>query len=62
MSPTANPAPTDNGAPAKPAGNPVIRRTTFGEEDAHQRLMKKQVPAWVISGAIHEGLCTPLVT
>ena len=46
------PAPTDNGQPAKPAAGPaVIRRLTGAEET--DRLVKKHLPAWVVSGAVH---------
>jgi hypothetical protein len=47
------PAPTDNGQPARPspAGPAVIRRLTGAEET--DRLVKKHLPAWVISGAVH---------
>lgn len=44
--------PTENGQPAKPAAS-VIRRFEGAEETPHDRLMKKHVPAWVISGAVH---------
>lgn len=48
-------APANNKPAKDPAkANAVIRRMTFGqEEDARERLLKKQVPAWVISGALH---------
>jgi len=52
VSATKSPAPTDNGQPAK-AGPSVIRRVEGAEETAHERLVRKHVPAWVISGAIH---------
>jgi hypothetical protein len=39
-------------APAK-AGPSVIRRLEGTEESSHDRLMKKHVPAWVVSGAVH---------
>jgi hypothetical protein len=44
--------PTDNGQPARAAAS-VIRRLDGAEETPHDRLMKKHVPAWVISGAVH---------
>jgi hypothetical protein len=47
---SATQPPTDNGQPAKAA---VIRRFEGAEETPHDRLMKKHVPAWVISGAVH---------
>ena len=49
-------APADNGQPAKPAaaaGAGVIRRVTGTEESAHERLVRKHLPAWVASGAVH---------
>jgi hypothetical protein len=50
VSATAPPTPAEkNGKPA--AG--VIRRVEGAEESAHDRLYKKHVPAWVISGAVH---------
>lgn len=46
--------PTDNGSPAKQqAGPSVIRRLHGAEETAHDRLVKKHLPAWVISGGVH---------
>jgi hypothetical protein len=43
----------ENGRPTKAAPPPVIRRLIVAEEDARERLFKRQVPAWTISGAIH---------
>jgi len=44
----------DNNKPAKAAAGAVIRRMTYGnEEDSRERMLKRQVPAWVISGAVH---------
>ena len=52
--PNPSPAPADNGKPAAPAaGASVIRRLGGSEESAHERLVKKHVPAWVASGAVH---------
>ena len=51
----ANPptgAPADNGQPARP-GAAVIRRVGGAEETAHERLVKKHLPAWVVSGGVH---------
>lgn len=48
--PTAAPPPADA---AKPAGPAVIRRLEGSEESSHDRLMKKHLPAWVVSGAVH---------
>jgi len=42
----------DAAKPAPPAGS-VIRRLGGTEESAHERLVKKHVPAWVASGAVH---------
>ncbi|MCE9529926.1 MAG: terpene cyclase/mutase family protein [Planctomycetes bacterium] len=44
------------GAPA-----PVIRRLVVAEEDGRTRLMKRQVPAWVISGLIHVVLIAAFI-
>src|SRR5262245_65952258 len=44
--------PVDDGQPAR-SGAAVIRRFEGAEETPHDRLMKKHVPAWVISGAVH---------
>jgi hypothetical protein len=43
----------ENGRPTKAAPPPVIRRLVVAEEDRRERLFKRQVPAWTISGAIH---------
>ncbi|QEL16880.1 prenyltransferase/squalene oxidase repeat-containing protein [Limnoglobus roseus] len=40
-------------APAAKAGANVIRIVQGAEETAQERLIKKQIPAWVISGAFH---------
>ena len=40
-------------AGAKPAANAVIRRLDSAEETKQERIVKKHVPAWVVSGAIH---------
>jgi hypothetical protein len=47
--PTTTPAPAADGKPAAA----VIRIIHGAEETAHDRLLKKHVPAWVISGALH---------
>jgi hypothetical protein len=58
---------TDTTAPAptvqpNQGGTPLIRvRDLNAGEDPHDRLMKKQIPAWVISGAIHLVLIVLLV-
>jgi hypothetical protein len=52
MSTTAPPT------PAQPAVTNIIRRLEFTGESANERLMKKHLPAWVISGALNLGLVT----
>ena len=44
---------SENGKPARGSTPPVIRRQTVAEEDPRDRLLKRQVPAWVISGGVH---------
>ena len=39
----------------------VIRRVESAAETAHERLIKKHLPAWVISGAINIGLVASLL-
>jgi hypothetical protein len=46
------PSASANGKPAAPAGA-VIRLTETAEETSQERLIKKHVPAWVVSGAVH---------
>lgn len=57
--------PPDADRPAKPAAaadkNAVIRKLTGTEESPQQRLLKKHIPAWVISGAVHVALITTLI-
>ena len=48
----ANAPASANGKPAAPAAA-VIRRMEAAEESSQERLIKKHVPAWVVSGAIH---------
>jgi hypothetical protein len=43
----------ENGKPTRSAPAPVIRKLVVAEEDSKTRLLKRQVPAWVISGLIH---------
>lgn len=50
---TPNPTPADNGRPAKAAPAAVIRRLEGAAETPSERLVKKHVPAWVVSGAVH---------
>jgi hypothetical protein len=40
-------------APKTPAGPSVIKRVHGAEETQHDRFLKKHVPAWVVSGAVH---------
>ncbi|VTU01350.1 Uncharacterized protein OS=Blastopirellula marina DSM 3645 GN=DSM3645_18766 PE=4 SV=1: Prenyltrans_2 [Gemmataceae bacterium] len=44
-----------------PAAAAVIRRLDHAEETAQERLMRKHVPAWVISGAVHVGVIALLI-
>lgn len=46
------PAKDASGKAAAPAGA-VIRRLGGAEETSHERLVKKHLPAWVASGAVH---------
>lgn len=49
-------------AAAEPAAKgAVIRLTEAAEETSQERLMKKHVPAWVISGAVHVGLIAIMI-
>jgi hypothetical protein len=52
------PAPVEPPAAVRGA---VIRRLQAAEETPQERLIKKHVPAWVISGAIHVGLIALLI-
>src|SRR5271170_6915308 len=51
---TVKDTPQNNGRPAAPA-RPMVafRQTAFCAEDSSDRMWHRQVPAWVISGAIH---------
>ncbi len=53
--PAPKAAPAAPAAPATPAvpAAAVIRRLEAAEETSQERLVKKHVPAWVLSGAIH---------
>ncbi|MFO0825216.1 MAG: prenyltransferase/squalene oxidase repeat-containing protein [Gemmataceae bacterium] len=53
-------SPAAKGAAAG-AGAAVIRRLEAAEETSQERLMKKHVPAWVISGAVHVGLIAIMI-
>lgn len=48
-------------APAQPGPPPVIRRIKGAEESANDRLLKKYIPAWVISGVVHVALIGGLI-
>lgn len=50
-------------APAKasPAPGAVIRKLESAQETANERLMRKHLPAWVISGAVNIGLVAILL-
>src|SRR5690349_16710973 len=39
--------------PAPAPGPAVIRQVRGAEETPHERLMRKHLPAWVTSGAVH---------
>jgi hypothetical protein len=41
---------------------PVVRLTELGGETASQRLVRKHLPAWVISGAVHVLLVAVLIS
>lgn len=42
----------------EPAADAIIRKLEFSEETANERLLRKHLPAWVISGAINLGVVT----
>lgn len=48
----------DNGKPSRNAAAPVIRRLAVAEESSGALLLKRQMPAFVISGLIHVVLIT----
>jgi hypothetical protein len=50
-------APSANGKP----GAAVIRRMEAAEETSQERLVKKHVPAWVVSGAVHVAVIALLI-
>ncbi len=51
----------ENGKPSRSAPAPVIRKLVVAEQDSKERLLKRQVPAWVISGLIHVVLITAFI-
>ncbi len=52
-----SPAPSANGKP----GAAVIRRMEGAEETSQERIVKKHVPAWVVSGAVHVAVIALLI-
>jgi len=53
--PAETPAAKGTSPQAQPQGS-VIRHLEASKETAHERLMKKHLPAWVISGAVNLGI------
>jgi len=49
-----------NGKPASPK-EAVIRRLEATEETSQERLIKKHVPAWVVSGAVHVAVIALMI-
>ena len=47
--------------PAKPARAPVIDLTPSASESRADRLIKKQIPAWIVSGVVHVALIGSLI-
>jgi len=47
--------------PPTSSGGKVIRRVEATEETPHERLVRKHVPAWGISGATHVGLIAVMI-
>ncbi|MGL6073372.1 MAG: hypothetical protein ACRC8S_04315 [Fimbriiglobus sp.] len=46
----------------KPDGKPAVIRSLRGaEESANERLLRKHIPAWVISGAVHVALAITMI-
>lgn len=52
---------TPPAADAKSAGPNVIRIVHGSEETSQERLLKKQIPAWVVSGAFHVVILVALI-
>jgi cell division protein FtsW (lipid II flippase) len=48
-------------ADATPPKGPVIRKLEAAKETSHERLMRKHLPAWVISGAVNIGVVTAVL-
>jgi len=53
--------PAENGKLGRGAPAPVIRKLVVASEDGKSRLLKRQVPAWVISGLIHVVLIASFI-
>ena len=49
-------------APPEPKQKAVIKRTTDARESAGARLLKKQLPALVVSGAVHVALVAAMIS
>src|SRR3954464_9385327 len=45
--------PVDRPTPPPAVGPAVIRQIRGAEESPHERLLRKHLPAWVTSGAVH---------
>ncbi|MEJ5277439.1 MAG: prenyltransferase/squalene oxidase repeat-containing protein [Thermogemmata sp.] len=63
MSKSPQPVPANPPSPPVPAakGGAVIRRVEAAQETAQERLLRKHLPAWVISGAVHVALVALLL-
>ena len=59
--PAATPAPPLKAAAPSPGPAAVIRRLESAAETPYERLIKKHLPAWVISGGINIGLVACLL-
>lgn len=57
MPDATTPVPATSSAPSAPVES-IIRRLEYSEESANERLLKKHLPAWVISGALNLGIVT----
>ena len=57
----ANAPASANGKPPAEGANAVIRRMEAAEESAQERLIKKHVPAWVVSGAVHVAIIALMI-
>lgn len=63
MSKSPQPVPSNPPSPPVSAakGGAVIRRVEAAQETAQERLLRKHLPAWVISGAVHVALVALLL-